>query len=377
MQPYRIGLDACCLTGGRTGIGNYVEAILRPLCAQQPEATFVLYANGDGDFPAAPNIVHRISRPRRRGPVWQNTQLVRMLQDDGIEVFWGTNGVIPLHGLRRIASVVTIHDLVHRYAPATQRPIVRWRQRVFQPLCVRAADRVVAVSRATAEDVAAHYGRAPDAVIQPSARAEFEAVVDPAAADATLRRYGLSTPYLLAVGTLEPRKNLLALIEAHVACTAAGASLPPLVIAGGAGWHDGPLRAVLADPALADRIRWLGYVPTPALAHLYARCEVFLMPSLYEGFGMPLLEAQLCRAPVVHGAHRALKEAAGGVGVAVGTSALELRGALQDLADGRLPLASRLPGTLRNDAGESARRLWQLFVGAWRERSARMAERLA
>ena len=99
LGPARIGLDACCLTGSRTGIGNYVEALLGPLCEQQPDAQFFLYSNGDGDFPTAPNIVHRISSPLRRAPIWHNTTLPRMLKADAIDVFWGTNGLIPLHGL--------------------------------------------------------------------------------------------------------------------------------------------------------------------------------------------------------------------------------------------------------------------------------------
>jgi glycosyltransferase involved in cell wall biosynthesis len=376
-RPARIGLDACCFIGSRTGVANYVEALLIPLCAQHPDVTFVLYANGDGDFPVAPNIEHRISRPMRRGPVWHNTQLARSLQDDGIDVFWGTNGLIPLHGLWGIGSVVTIHDLVHRFAPQTQRTAVRWKQRVFQPLCARAADRLVAVSSATADDVAAHYGRPPDAVIHPPARPEFGPVDDTAAADATLGRYGLSTPYLLAVGTLEPRKNLLALVEAHVACTAEDAALPTLVLVGGPGWHDARLRATLDESVRGGRVRWLGYVPTEALVHLYARCHAYLMPSLYEGFGIPLLEAQLCRAPVVHGEHASMSEAAGGAGVRIGTTPEGLRRALRQLAEGRMPLVTRLPSDIRNDADESARRLWGVIGAAWHARSLRLAAQLA
>ena len=375
-RPVRIGLDVCSLTGSRTGIANYIETLLAPLCEQQPDATFVLYSNGDGDFPTAANIVHRISRPVRRGPIWHNTQLVRMLQQDAIDVFWGTNGLIPLHGLGRTASVVTIHDLVHRYAPQTQLAAVRWKQRVFQPLCARTADRLVAVSRATADDAAVHYGREPDAVIAPVARPAF-GPVDPAAADATLARLGVSTPYLLTVGTLEPRKNILALVEAYAACGAAGAALPPLVLAGGRGWSDARLRTLLAQPALAGRIRALGFVPTESLVHLYARCHAFLMPSLYEGYGIPLLEAQLCRAPVVHGEHRSMVEAAGGVGVAVSPSPEGLRRALWDLAGGRLPLVSRLPATIDNDAADAAGRLWRLMTDAWQAKLRRLARQLA
>ena len=377
-EPMRIGVDACNLTGGRTGVGNYIEALLAPMCAQHPQVSFALYANGDGDFPVAPNIVHRISRPTRRGPVWHNTQLVRMLHDDRIDVFWGTNGLIPLHGLRGIGSVVTIHDLVHRFAPHTQRVAVRWKQRVFQPLCARAADRLVAVSQATADDVATHYGRAPDAIIQPLARPEFaRAAKDASAADATLRAHGLSAPYLLAVGTLEPRKNLLALVEAYAACIAEGSHLPTLVLAGGSGWDNGRLHAALANPALQGRVRWLGYVPADVLVHLYARCHAFLMPSLYEGFGMPLLEAQLSRAPVVHGPHRSMVEAAGGVGVAIGTTPQELRRALHLLAVGELPLVCRLPTDIHHDVDESARRMWGLMRAAWQASSLRLAPRWA
>lgn len=370
LGPVRIGVDGCCLTGGRTGIGNYVEALLRTLCKQQPDVTFFLYSNADGDFPTAPNLVNRISRPLRRGPIWHNTQLLRMLQQDAIDVFWGTNGLMPLHGLQSTASVVTIHDLVHRFAPQTQRPSVRWKQRIFQPLCARAADRLVTVSQATADDVSTYYGREPDAVIVPLAHAVF-GPVDRAAADATLHALGLSVPYLLTVGTLEPRKNLRALVEAYGACTGAGAELPPLVIAGGRGWLDARLHKVLAA-APTDRIRWLGFVPTELLVHLYARCRAFVMPSLYEGFGIPLLEAQLCRAPVVHGEHRSMIEASGGLGVTVSPTPEGLRRALFDLAKGELPLVSRLPMTIHNDAVDSAGRLWALMTDAWRERASRL-----
>jgi glycosyltransferase involved in cell wall biosynthesis len=253
---------------------------------------------------------------------------------------------------------------------------VRWKQRVFQPLCARAADRLVAVSRATAADVALHYAREPDAVIHPSASSAFGRA-DPDAVAATLARVGLATPFLLAVGTLEPRKNVLALVEAFAACIRAGAVLPLLVIAGGHGWHDAKLHRTLADPSLAGRVRWLGYVPTEVLAHLYAGCSACFLPSLYEGFGLPLLEAQLCGAPVVHGAHASMVEAAGGVGVAVGSSRDAMREALAALADGRLPLASRLRGTIGNDAAAGARRMWTLMVGAWQAVSGRLAGQLA
>jgi glycosyltransferase involved in cell wall biosynthesis len=108
----------------------------------------------------------------------------------------------------------------------------------------------------------------------------------------------------------------------------------------------------------------LGYVPTDELVALYATCHAFVMPSLYEGFGMPLLEAQLCGAPVVHGDHAAMHEAAGGLGVATGTDTASLHATLRALARGEAPLACRLPHTIDNDAAGRAERLWALFQRA-------------
>ena len=377
--PRSVALDGCCFVGSRTGIANYVAALLEPLCAQQPDVRFVLYANDQGDFPVAPNLVVRVSVPRRRAPVWHHTQVVRMLREDGIDVFWGTNGLVPLRGLGATATVLTIHDLVHVFAPHTQVFDKRWKQSFFQPRCARAADRVIAVSQATADDVARHYGRVPESVIHPIAGGHFGAT-DAAAAGAaatrsaakhaaaadTVRRFRLPPKFILSVGTLEPRKNLAALVEAHAACIAAGHDVPPLVIVGGEGWRDAEVRAALHDAAASGRVRHLGFLPNEDLRHLYARCHAFVMPSIYEGFGLPLLEAQLCGAPVLHGSHASMREAAGGLGVAFEPSAEGLREMLAGLAEGRLPLACRLRSAIENDGDRSARRLWQVMEEAWR-----------
>jgi glycosyltransferase involved in cell wall biosynthesis len=364
-----VALDGCCFVGSRTGIANYVAALLEPLCAQHRGVRFVLYANDQGGFPQAPNLQVRISAPKRRGAVWHNTQVVKMLGQDAIDVFWGTNGLVPLRGLGGAATVLTIHDLVHVFAPQTQELAKRWKQRFFQPRCARAADRVIAVSQATADAVARHYGRKPESVIQPAAGRHFGAGAA-AAAEHTVRHLRLPAKFILTVGTLEPRKNIAALVEAHAACLAAGHDVPPLVIVGGQGWRDAGLRKALHDAGPSGRVRYLGFVPNEELRHLYARCHAVVMPSIYEGFGMPLLEAQLCGAPVLHGSHASMSEAAGGLGVVFEPSAAGLREMLVGLAGGRLALACRLPSAIENDADRSARRLWQVMEDAWHARRA-------
>jgi len=133
---------------------------------------------------------------------------------------------------------------------------------------------------------------------------------------------------------------------------------------GGDGWQDGSIQALVASAERSGWVRRLGFVPDDDLPALYAGCEVFLMPSIYEGFGMPLVEAQLCGAAVVHGSHASMIEAAGGVGVAVGPLEADLAGMFDALAGGRCALACRLPKTIMNDPAESARRLWQQLAEA-------------
>jgi len=313
------------------------------------------------------NLAVRIATPKRRGPLWHNTQVVEMLREDGIDVFWGTNGLVALRDLGPTATVLTIHDLVHAFAPRTQELAKRWKQRVFQPRCARAADRVIAISRATADDVARRYGRVPDSVIHPLAGRDF-GPGDAGAAEQTLRRLGLPPSFILTVGTLEPRKNIAALVEAHAACVAAGHDVPPLVIVGGAGWRDGEVRDALRDSSASGRVRHLGFLPNEDLRHLYARCLAFVMPSIYEGFGLPLLEAQLCGAPVLHRSHPSMCEAAGDLSVAFEPSPVGLCDMLAGLVEGRLPLACRLPVAIENDADRSARQLWRVMEEAWRSK---------
>lgn len=363
--PKRVGLDGCCFVGNRTGIGNYVGTLLQSMCRMRPEVSFFAMSNEVCDALKIEEVTARVSTPRRRGPVWQNTQLPDMLRADEIDVFWGTNGVIPLRGLGRTSTVVTIHDLVHRFAPATQLPMIRWKQRVFQPLSARAANRVVAVSQATANDVERYYGRRADAVVHPLAGPAF-GHSDPDQSTATLREFGMPDRFILCVGTLEPRKNIAAMVEAYAACLDAGISLPLLVLVGSRGWFNGELQTLIDRVAERGALRYLGYVANDKLAHLYARCEMLVMPSLYEGFGMPILEAQACGAPVVHGPHGSMEEAAGHLGIRVDGTVAGMRRMLEASAAGELALTCRRPEAIQDNAVSAASRMWDVIVDAWR-----------
>lgn len=364
----KIGVDATALVAKPTGVGNYVRELLESMVRHHQEVEFVLFSNDDVVFPLYSNVRTSVSRPKRRGPYWQNTHLREMLTKERPEVFWATNGLIPVWGISGIARVLTVHDLVYKFAPETLPFISLWGRRIGQRLSVAAADKVVYVSHATATDAEAAYGRKADAIINPLVDQGF--IRPPRAALTDLRlRLKLPERYLLALGTLEPRKNLVSLIDAYLKRRESGVELPLLAIAGGKGWLDNDIAARLEQGEALGFVRRLGYVDLADLPALYAGCEAFVMPSLYEGFGMPLLEAQLCGAAVIHGPHASMREAAGNLGCITPTDVAGIEAMLDALSQGRLPVACRLPGDIVNDAKASADRLWELLMSAAREKA--------
>ncbi len=359
----RVGVDASPLGPGRTGVGNYVSTLLLAMCEQNPQVEFTLFGNGSVDFAKMPNVTVRSVPSRLRGPFWHTIELGYLLSKSNVQVFWGTNGYLPPYRLRGIATVVTVHDLAEVFVPHTQARLVRWGRRFLQPRSVRVADRVIAVSGATASDIETVYGRKADSVIHPLLSSRFRVITGVESA-AAVAKYQLPERFLLTVGTLEPRKNLAALIGAYIDRRNSGVKLPLLVLVGGDGWRDGSIQTKVLNAEQSGWVRRLGFVSSEDLPALYAACEVFLMPSIYEGFGMPLVEAQLCGAPVIHGSHASMIEAAGGVGIPVDPSEGSLAAMFDALAGGRCPLACRLPQSIDNDPALSARRLWQQLSDA-------------
>ena len=359
----KIGIDGTALVTKPTGVGNYVRSLLEPMVRYHQEVTFAIFSNDDVVFPSYSNVLTFVSRPKRRGPYWQNTHLVEMLRVERPQVFWATNGLLPAWGLRDIATVLTVHDLVYKFAPDTLPFISLWGRRIGQSMAVAAADKVIYISQATASDAVSAYGRIADAIILPLVDTSFERPLGSSVTDLRAR-LKLPEQYLLALGTLEPRKNLVSLIDAYLKRREAGVNLPLLVIAGGKGWLDNDITARIENGENLGFVRRLGYVDFADLPALYAGCVAFLMPSLYEGFGMPLLEAQLCGAPVIHGPHTSMKEAAGGLGVITPTDVSGIEVMLDQLANRTLPLSCRLRSDISNDADLAAEKLWKLLVDA-------------
>jgi glycosyltransferase involved in cell wall biosynthesis len=185
------------------------------------------------------------------------------------------------------------------------------------PRSIQRADRILADSESTRRDVLEVYKVPPEKVfvLYSGVDDQFFPVTDPILTRRTLDHYGLGgLPYILSVGTIQPRKNYDRLVEAVQRLHQPDLHL---VIAGGKGWLDSPLYARVKELGMKERVHFLGYVPDQDLPVLYSSARIFAFPSLYEGFGLPPLEAMACGAPVVCSNRSSLPEVVGDAGVLV------------------------------------------------------------
>jgi len=371
-----IGVDASrAVIAQRTGTEVYLLNLIRALLELDTDHRFRLYFNGTpapGLFPDVPHCEQRvIPFPR----LWTHLRLSAEMLLDPPDVLFVPSHVLPLVHPRR--SVVTVHDLGHRYYPeahtAAQRRYLEWSTRYH----VRTAAYILADSSCTRDDLVRIYGADPAriAVAHLGIDPGFRPVRDEDAVEAVKRKYGLDGPYLLYVGTLQPRKNLVRLIEAFAQMgqmgkwangqmgkwansksqTANGqiadsgwntqhreASRPKardairniakypdrrrgtqhrntqhatraltLVLAGKKGWLYDEILSRARALGIADRVVFPGFVDQADLPALYSGALLFVMPSLYEGFCMPVLEAMACGTPVACSNASSLPEVVG------------------------------------------------------------------
>jgi len=300
----RIGIDARAAVEEKAGRGRLVRELIRSLNESAADHSFVLAARDVWDEPLDERFNWWLDGAR---DPWWNVK-VGATAHRRCDVFVSTNSYLTVWFLR-VPSVMVVCDMVtfhDEYRPQRRAKVI---ERATLPLAARRADVFAAISQATADDLAAHFPRtAARTVVTPLAADEH---FFSAQAGDIRERYGLQRPYVLAVGTLEPRKNLPALIEAFTALE----DPHDLVLVGALGWETGETQAAIARHP--DRIKALGHVPDADLAALYAGAALFAYPSLYEGFGLPVLEAMAAGAPVLTSNISSLPEVAGDAAILV------------------------------------------------------------
>lgn len=311
----KIGIDARPLIGQRTGIGNYLFGIVQALGRIANGHTFVLYSPRALPVPLpGPQWQSRIYRGLigTNGTLWLQWHGRRLAERDDIDVFWGAHFLLPVFLRRNIPAVVTAYDLVAFRYPRT----MQWRNllalRVLLPPSLARADHIMAISHATGQDLQRYLGVPADRItVVPPGVAPTLAPVEPEDARTRVARtLAVEKPYLLAVGTLEPRKNLVAAIRAFATLAAGVRRENLLVVAGAAGWRNSSLHAEAAPLVAEGTLRFLGYVPDAELPALYSGARALCFPSLYEGFGIPVIEAMACGSPVLASDIPVLREVA-------------------------------------------------------------------
>ncbi|MEG0007285.1 MAG: glycosyltransferase family 1 protein [Aeromonas sp.] len=341
-----IGVDATALVKNKTGVGNYISEILTHMIKDKKNE-FILYSNQEIYFPDDSNIRKVVHSPFRKGPAWLNSQLLRSLFIDKPDVFWGGNGYLPIFSPKMTKLVLTVHDLVYMYAGETMPFLSRYSRKLFQPMAVWRADKIVAVSQATAHEMSLNYNRGPDKVVHPQISASYF-VGATSDIEYIREKYGISN-YLLTIGTLEPRKNMVNLIKAYLEVVELGYTLPQLAIVGGKGWMQGELDKLVETGVHKGVIKKLGYVPDKDLPGLYSYAKAFILASTYEGFGMPVLEAQASGCPVLISDIPSMKEAANQICCYFRPDRESIVDALKKLSSNELPLVCRLKSDISND----------------------------
>jgi glycosyltransferase involved in cell wall biosynthesis len=311
-----IGIDASrAAVERRTGTENYSLHLIRGLLDQGRGHRFRLYFNqapAEDLFPAA---AERRLIPLRR--LWTHLRLSSELLQHPPDLLFVPSHVLPLVHPKR--CVVTIHDLGFQYYPQahtlSQNLYLRWSTRHN----ARAATRLLVDSEATRQDLVRYYGT-PESkivVVYPGRDESLAPVTDPSELSTIRARYGISADYFLYVGTLHPRKNLVRLVQAFGAFTQNTSSDLQLVLAGRKGWLYDDIWAQVRKLSLTERIVFTGYVPAEDLPALLSGARAFVYPSLYEGFGLPVLEAMACGTPVICSNVSSLPEVAGDAAILI------------------------------------------------------------
>lgn len=313
----KIGFDAKRAVSNRTGLGNYSRSLLRELAHRFPEHAYHLFSGSDAGL-LAPELAHHPNwhfhqSTARIKSYWRSFSITRDLQQTGIDLYHGLSNELPF-GMEKtgIKSIVTVHDLIFKVYPNTYSLSERLiYDRKFRHAC-QVADRIIAVSEHTKKDICALYHTDPDkiSVIYQSCRNHFYTPRSDADNETTRRTLQLPEQYLLYVGTVEARKNLLSVIRAYAGgLREAGI---PLVIVGRGGSYAQKCREEIARAGMNELFIWKENVQDSlCLQSIMQMAQALIYPSSYEGFGLPVAEASLCGTPVITTKSSALPEAGG------------------------------------------------------------------
>ena len=315
----KIAIDVSLAVGESAGVGSYTRGLLEGLAAIDPDNEYLLYSYLDfpqspqPPFPQQPNFALRMLQleVEHWERIWSRADLPPQEALDAVDVVHSPffNAPKEHHG----ALVVTIYDVSFLLQPQFHTEANRLHCLQGTLNAALYADRIIAISQQTKTDLMDYFSIPEERirVIHPAHRRIYYPERDVEVIRGVLERLGVFHNFILFVGSLEPRKNLKTLLQAYATYVTRHAGEELLVIAGGKGWLNDDLSQVAAELGIAQRVKFLGYVQEADLRVLYSAAKLFVYPSIYEGFGLPPLEAMACGAPVITSNTSALPEVVG------------------------------------------------------------------
>ncbi|MEI7675187.1 MAG: glycosyltransferase family 1 protein, partial [Bacteroidales bacterium] len=303
----RLGFDAKRAALNRTGLGNYSRYVVEILADNSTADEYLLYtpklkSNGFLDSLLKLKSVS-VKTPdtffgKKLKSFWRSRGIVSQLKRDKIDIFHGLSNELP-YGIQRsgIKSVVTIHDLIFRCHPEFYKPIDRYIYNIKFRYACRAADKIIAVSECSKRDIMRFYGieASKIAVIYQGCDAVFKQKVSAEKLEAVRKKYDLPQEFILSVGSIEARKNLLLAVKALLHTN----TQIPLVAVGKRTAYTAEIERFVKESNLQSRVKLLHDVPFYDLPAVFQLGKLFVYPSLYEGFGIPLIEAIHSGLPVI------------------------------------------------------------------------------
>jgi len=313
----KIGFDAKRLFLNHTGLGNYSRTLVQNLQQFHPDNEYHLYSpkiretEENASFLQPPFQIHTPNTLLKS--YWRSRGIISQLQRDQLDIFHGLSHEIPM-GLAnsKIKTIVTIHDLIFKTHPETYSPIDRFIYDKKWAHSCKNSDAIVAISESTKADIVKYYGVNPDkiSVIYQPCHPLFYQLQSESSIQQIQQSYQLYNDFLLYVGSIQSRKNLLNLIKGY-------ALLPkslqiPLVLVGNGGKYKLKVKALIADLKLQKNVIWLENVRNNYhLQAIYQLATAVVYPSFYEGFGLPVVEALLSKTAVITSNISSMPEAGG------------------------------------------------------------------
>ena len=312
----RIGYDAKRAFLNRTGLGNYSRWLIRSLASCYPGNSYYLYtpkvdAGKRIDFPGdLKNTITVLPKKKAFSSLWRSFGIVKNLEQDHIELYHGLSHELPTGITKKgIKSVVTIHDLIFMRFPEYFGLISRTIYGIKVKYACRIADKIIAISERTKTDLVELLNIPADKinVIYQGCDDSFKSIASDSQKRSVAEKYNLPSEFILSIGTIEKRKNLLQLIQAMPGLN----RRIKLVVIGRETDYAAQVKQAITDLNLKDEVMFLKAVPFTDLPVIYQLAKVFVYPSRYEGFGIPVLEALCSGTPVIAATGSCLEEAGG------------------------------------------------------------------